>query len=152
MLIDEQGKKVGIVTREEALAQAKEKGFDLELVAIRANPQVVRLINFGKEKYELEKAKRKARVKSKPKEDKEIRLSPNISEHDFSYKMKQAEKFLGKGHRVRSSIILKGREMAMPDKAISVLNHFNEELKDISELNESPKRMGRVIISIIKPK
>jgi len=151
-LIDENGKKLGVVSREEALNQAKEKGLDLQLVAINARPQVVRLINFSKERYEAEKAKRKARAKSKAKENKEIRLSPNISEHDFTFKLKQAEKFLGKGHRVKTSIILKGRETMMPQKAISVLNKFNRELDKIAKVEEGPTKRGRIFSSLVSPK
>lgn len=152
LLISEKGEKKGEVKTQEAFRMAEEKSLNLALVSQNSNPPIVRLIDWGKYQYERAKNEKKARARSKALEMKEIRLSPRIDEHDFEFKRRRAEKFLEKGHALKLSLRLKGRENQFVDRAINVLVEFSRKLAHISAVDQTPKRMGGTIISILRPK
>jgi translation initiation factor IF-3 len=152
LLISEGGEKEGELEVEEAFRQAKEKGLNLALVSEHANPPIVRLIDWGKYQYEKAKNERKARAKSKSLEMKEIRLSSNIDEHDLEFKRRQAEKFLSKGHGLKLNLKLKGRQHQFVDQAIEVLVNFSRLLAHVATVEQTPQRMGGMIVTILRPK
>jgi len=152
ILISETGEKKGEMDKEEAFRVARESGLNIAVVSEKADPPIVRLVDWGKYQYEKAKNEKKARAKSKALEMKEIRLSPRIDEHDFEFKRKRAEKFLQKGHTLKLSLRLKGRENQFVDKAISVMVDFSRKLAEVSRVDETPRRMGGTIVSILRPK
>jgi translation initiation factor IF-3 len=127
-LINEEGVNVGIVPTSKALEMAKEIELDLIEVNPKAEPPVVRIMDYGQFKYEQEK-KSKGNQKQKKAEQKEIRLSVRISSHDFDFRLNQARKFLEKGHPLKAEILLKGRERQHPEKASEVIKRFAETLE-----------------------
>lgn len=148
-LIDENGKSCGIVSRDQALLIASEGGYDLLEINPKVTPPICRLLDYGKYKYELEKKERKQRAKQKAKEIKEIRISLKIDEHDFEIKTKKAKDFLEKGHKIKISIILKGRERIFSEKAEELLDKFKENTK--AEQEGAKEKIGnRISILLYK--
>lgn len=152
ILITESGEKKGEMAKEEAFKLAKEAGLNLAVVSQNSNPPIVRLVDWGKLQYERAKNEKKARARSKALEMKEIRLSPRINEHDFEFKRRRAEKFLERGHALKLSLRLKGRENQFVNQAIEVLIDFSRKLAHLSKVDQTPKRMGGAIVSVLRPK
>ncbi len=152
ILITESGEKKGEVTKEEAFKLAQESGLNLAVVSSNSNPPIVRLVDWGKLQYERAKNEKKAKAKSKALEMKEIRLSPRIDEHDLEFKRKRAEKFLQKGHALKLTLRLKGRENQFVSQAIEILVEFSRRLAPLAKVDQTPKRMGGAIVSVLRPK
>lgn len=151
-LIDDEGAQLGIMSLNEALNIAEEKGLDLVEVAPNAEPIVCKIMNYGKYKYEQARKEKEARKKQKIVEMKEIRLSPTIDTHDFEFKSKNARKFLEDGDKVKATIKFKGRELNNTSFGANVLNKFAESLEDIGTADKEPKLEGRNMMLIISPK
>lgn len=151
-MITESGEKKGEMASEKAFKLAKEAGLNLAVVSQNSNPPIVRLVDWGKLQYERAKNEKKARARSKALEMKEIRLSPRIDEHDLEFKKRRAEKFLAKGHALKLSLRLKGRENQFVNQAIEVLVDFSRRLAHLSKVDQTPKRMGGAIVSVLRPK
>ncbi|MCX6811678.1 MAG: translation initiation factor IF-3 [Candidatus Berkelbacteria bacterium] len=152
LLISEVGEKKGEMDMREAFKIAEESGLNLAVVSEKAIPPIVRLIDWGKYQYEKAKNEKKARAKSKALEMKEIRLSPRIDEHDFEFKRRRAEKFLEKGHALKLSLRLKGRENQFVDQATEVVVEFSRKLAHVSKVDQTPQRIGGTIVTILRPK
>lgn len=129
-LIDEEGKQLGVMSRDQALEIAREKELDLVEVSPDSNPVVCRIINYDKYRYQLEKKEKQQRKTGKKTEMKEVRLGVRTGEHDLDFKRKKAIKFLKEGRKVKIELIMKGRERAHRDLAREVLVAFLEKLKD----------------------
>ena len=142
-LIGENGEKLGVVDFREALNMAEEKKLDLVLVAPNAKPAVCRIMNYGKYKFEQSKKEKEAKKKQKTMEIKEIRITPNIEEHDFGFKAKNARKFIEAGNKLKITVRFRGREINNSKAGELVLNKFIEELSDISVVEKAPKLEGR---------
>ncbi|MBR3324598.1 MAG: translation initiation factor IF-3 [Clostridia bacterium] len=151
-LIDENNQKLGIFPLEEALDMAGERNLDLVLVAMNTNPKVCKIMNYGKYKFEQAKKEKEARKKSKSFEMKEIRITPNIGEHDFDFKRKNAEKFLNDGNKVKITVRFRGREMNYLKLGENVLNNFISELEEVATVERKPKVEGRNMFIILAPK
>ncbi|MDO8593115.1 MAG: translation initiation factor IF-3 [bacterium] len=134
-LIDDSGQSVGVMPTAKALALALEAGMDVVEVNPKANPPVVKIIDYGQFKYKKEKEAQKQKVKQKKVEIKGIRLSVRISQHDFDFRLDQARKFLGRGDKLKLELILKGRERQHPDKAEETMKKFYHLLKETPGLN-----------------
>jgi translation initiation factor IF-3 len=141
-LIDEEGEQVGITTRAEALKRAEEAGLDVVEVSPNSDPPVCKIMNFGKYKYELAKKEKENKKKQHTIVTKEIRLRPKIEEHDFIFKMRHARKFLEAGHRVKATVLFRGREMAHREYGIRILERLREELDDIAKVENEPRMEG----------
>jgi translation initiation factor IF-3 len=128
LLIDDRGKKIGVVPIEKAQSLAWEREVDLVEVSPEASPPVCKLIDFGKYKYKKEKAERKQKAKQKKVEIKGIRLTLKIGKHDLEVRQKRAEKFFKQGHKVKVEMLLRGREKAHSDLAKEIINNFQAEL------------------------
>jgi len=151
LLIDENGNKLGEVGNFEAMRIAKEHQLDLVEISPNSHPPVCKIMDFGKFKYDLAKADKKNHQNLKNSELKEIRLSANIDQHDLSFKAKKAKDFLEKGHSVKISLRLVGRENIFADRAISVFDRFAEIAEGTYE-NRPQKSGNRIEANIIKKK
>jgi translation initiation factor IF-3 len=151
-LIDEQGAQLGIVQIREALRIAAEKELDLVNVAPTAKPPVCRIMDYGKFKYEQSKREKEARKNQKVVLIKEIRMTPNIEDHDFSTKVKSAIKFLQEGDKVKASVRFRGREITHPAIGQAVLDRLARELEPFAVLERAPRLEGRSMIIMLNPK
>ena len=131
-VIDEQGEKRGVMGIHDALDLAYEKKLDLVLVAPNAEIPVCKIMNYGKYKFEQSKKEKEAKKKQKIFEIKEIRITPNIEQHDFEFKLKNAQKFIEDGNKVKITVRFRGREMNYLKLGEQVLNKFIEVLSDVS--------------------
>jgi translation initiation factor IF-3 len=153
-LIDENGEKIGKISTEEALQQAKENDLDLVEVNPQADLPVCKIMDYGQFKYEKEKKAHKQKLAQKKVDTKGIRLSVRISKNDFEMRIKQAMKFLEKGHKLKLELVLKGRERAHPEKAVEIINNFVAELESKEDFNivreqDLTKQGGRFIMILI---
>lgn len=147
-IIDNLGKQIGIFNREEALKLSREKGLDLVLIAPKANPAVVKLIDFNKFLYQENKKNQKAKKGIKKSLTKDIKLSLFVGQNDLQRLIKKAEEFIKEGSQVRLLLVLRGREITKKEMGFNLINHF---IKSLGEVNVStpPKINGRTIISVI---
>jgi len=143
---------IGVVSRQEALTRAQEAGLDLVEVANNADPPVVKILDFGKFKYEEQKRKNEARKKQKVIEVKEIKFRPGIDDHDYDVKMRSMIKFIGEGDKVKVTMRFRGREMAHQELGMNVLMRVREELDKIAKVEQTPRMEGRQMTMVMSPK
>lgn len=151
-LISDDGEKLGVITINEALDKAEDKNLDLVLVAPNVNPPVCKIMNYGKYKFEQAKKEKEAKKKQKALEIKEIRITPNIEEHDFGFKSKNARKFLEDGNKVKITVRFRGREVNNVKAGESVLNKFIDELSEVAVVEKNPKLEGRNMFIMLAKK
>ena len=151
-VIDEQGEKRGVMGIHDALDLAYEKKLDLVLVAPNAEIPVCKIMNYGKYKFEQSKKEKEAQKKQKIFEIKEIRITPNIEQHDFEFKLKNAQKFIEDGNKVKITVRFRGREMNYLKLGEQVLNKFIEELAEISTVEKKPLLEGKNMFIILAKK
>lgn len=151
-LIDENGEQLGVVSGKEALSLAMEKNLDLVKIAPQSKPPVCKIMNYGKYRFDQMKKEKEAKKKQKTMEIKEVRLSPNIDEHDLNTKLKNAAKFLEKGDKVKVSVRFRGREMTHTEIGREVLNQFAEGISDVGAVDKAPKMEGRSMVMFLMPK
>jgi len=151
-VIGPDGGMLGVMSSEEALKIAEEKELDLVMIAPTATPPVCKVMDYGKYKFEEMKREKEAKKKQKTIEIKEIRVSPNIEQHDFDFKVKNAKSFLKAGNKVKITLKFKGREAAYAGIAEKVLHNFAEALEDEATVDKAPKLEGRSMIMIVVPK
>mgnify|MGYP001338957460 FL=1 len=143
---------MGIVPISQALEIAEERGLDLVEVAPSAKPPVCRLMDYGKFKFEQSKREKEARKKQKVISVKEVKLRPNIDEHDFLVKARNARRFLSSGDKVKVTIMFRGREITHPELGEKLSLRMVEELSDVSAVEKPPKVEGRNMVTILVPK
>lgn len=141
-----------IVSIREALAIAESHGLDLVEISPTANPPVCRILDYKKFLYELKKKQKEIKAKSAKIVVKEIRLSPNIDDHDFDFKLKHAMKFLEEGSKVRVDVFFKGRMIVYKDQGELVLLKFAQDLEDFGKVEQLPKLEGKRMMMMIAPK
>lgn len=151
-LIDENGEQLGVVSGKEALNLAQEKNLDLVKIAPQSKPPVCKIMNYGKYRFDQMKKEKEAKKKQKTMEVKEVRLSPNIDEHDLNTKLKNAAKFLEKGDKVKVSVRFRGREMTHTEIGREVLSQFAEGISDVGAIDKAPKMEGRSMVMFLMPK
>ena len=134
-----------------AISIAKEEGLDLIEIAPKANPPVCKIIDMGKYKYDLQKKANKAKKKQKIINLKEIKLRPVTEIHDYNFKIKNAQKFLSKGDKVKFTIRFKGRELMHSNLGHDLMNRIQEDTKQVGKLELSPKFDGKQMIMVIQP-
>lgn len=142
----------GVMTVREGMALAEEVGLDLVEISPNAEPPVCKVLDYGKYKYEMQKKAAEARKKQKIVELKEIKLRPNIDDHDFEIKMKSAKAFLGEGDKVKITLRFRGREMSHQEIAHQVINRVKQVLDDLAKVESEPSFEGRQMIMILAPK
>lgn len=136
----------------EAQAIANEKGLDLVKIAPKAKPPVCKIMDYGKYKYEQAKKEKEAKKKQKVITVKEVRLSPNIEEHDLNIKANQAHKFLKNEDKVKVTLRFRGREMKNTHKGLEIMEKFRKTLEDVCIVEKPAKLEGRQMIMVLAPK
>jgi translation initiation factor IF-3 len=150
-VINNDGTNLGILQTQEAIDIAKQKGLDLIEISPNANPPVCRIIDIGKHKYDLQKKANKAKKKQKIVNLKEIKLRPVTEIHDYSFKIKNAQKFLEKGDKVKFTVKFKGREMQHTNLGNDLMKRIINDTAEVGKIEVNPKFEGRQIIMIIQP-
>jgi len=150
-LVGPDGSQIGIKPLPEALALARELDLDLVEVADRADPPVCRIMDYGKYKYEEAQKAKESRRKSTNVSIKEMKYRPKIGAGDFDTKTKKVERFLGEGHKVKVTIMFRGREMAHPELGKKILDHVAEEVGEVARVEVVPKLDGRNMIMVLAP-
>ena len=150
-VISSNGKNLGTLSTREAIGIAKEEGLDLIEISPNANPPVCKIIDIGKYKYDLQKKAHKAKKKQKIVNLKEIKLRPVTEIHDYNFKIKNAQKFLEKGDKVKFTVKFKGREMQHTNLGNKLMDRIIHDTSKIGKVEVYPKFEGRQIIMIIQP-
>jgi len=150
-LISEDGKQLGILSLQEALSLAREKGLDLVEVVASSRPPVCKIIDYGKLRYEQTRRERRSRKMQHQIKVKELKVGLNISEHDLGVKLQRAKTFLEKGHKVRISCMLRGREITHPEVAERLMERIVQTLDGLSIVESSPKLLGKVTSMVLAP-
>jgi translation initiation factor IF-3 len=150
-LIDHEGTQVGVVRTERALEMAEEHGLDLVEVAAGSKPPVCKIIDYGKYKYDKKKKEQEARKKQVVVEVKEVQFRPKTDQHDFEHKIKNAERFLDNGDKVKISVIFRGREIAHADVGRELIQRIEEALGDYGTVEAPAKMEGRRLTMVIAP-
>ena len=151
-LIGDQGEQLGIMSAQEALKIAVEKELDLVKIAPGSNPPVCKVMDYGKFRFEQAKKEKEAKKNQRVIEIKEIRMSPGIGENDFNTKLKNGQKFLNDGDRVKVSVRVRGRAMAHTEIGEQLLKDFAAKCSDIATLDKNPKLEGRNMSMFLSPK
>ena len=151
-LIGSDGEQLGIMAPSDALRIADEKGLDLVKISPQAKPPVCKLMDYGKFRFEQSKKEKEARKNQHVVEIKEIRMSPSIDVGDFNTKLKNAQKFIADGNRVKVSVRFRGREMAHTDLGRALLERFAQECSEVAALDKTPKLEGRMMSIFLSPK
>ena len=151
-LIGDTGEQLGIMSADEALRIAEERGLDLVKISPQAQPPVCKLMNYGKFKFEQSKREKEAKKNQHVVEIKEIRMSPGIDVGDFNTKLKNAQKFLTDGNRVKVSVRFRGREMAHTEIGRDLLTKFAEQCAEVATMDKAAKMEGRSMTMFLSPK
>ncbi len=150
--IDAEGEQLGVLTINEALEKAMEAGLDLVELQPNAEPPVCKILDYGKFKYQAQKRANEARKKQKIIEVKEIKLRPNIDDHDYQVKMRAVNKFLAAGDKVKVTLRFRGREMAHVELGAQLLERVRVEIDEVAKVEAMPKMEGRQMIMVIAPR
>ena len=151
-VIDSEGEQLGIITPKEALAIAQEKGLDLVLVSETAKPPVCKIMDYGKYKYEQDKKLKEAKKKQHNADVKEVKMRYKIEEHDYNVRVKNAQRFLKSGDKVKATISFRGREIQHSRLAEDLLRRMAKDLEEYAEVQQFPKREGRNMMMMLSPK
>ena len=151
-MIDHEGENLGVMFTREAMAQAAEVGLDLVEVSPNADPPVCKFLDVGKYKYEAQKKANLARKSQKTQEIKEIKMRPNIDDHDFDVKMKKVFDFLGEGDKVKMTMRFRGREMSHTQLGLAVLQRVAEMTAEVAKVEPHPRTEGRQMLMVLAPK
>jgi len=149
-VIASNGENLGIINTNKAISLAREEGLDLIEIAPNANPPVCKIIDMGKYKYDIQKKANKAKKKQKKIELKEIKLRPVTETHDYNFKLKNAQKFLSKGDKVKFTIRFKGRELQHSNLGHDLMNKIKEDIKLVGKVEMEPKFDGKQMIMVIQ--
>jgi translation initiation factor IF-3 len=151
-VIASDGEQLGIMPIEEALATAEGEGLDLVEVAPTARPPVVRIMDYGKFKYEEARKARQARKKQHHILIKEVKFRPGIEAHDFDFKIRHARRFLEEGNKVKVTMMFRGRQIANPEMGREVMVRVAGVLDDVGKVEQMPSMEGRTMIMVVAPK
>ncbi|WP_438474892.1 translation initiation factor IF-3 [Selenomonas sputigena] len=146
------GEQLGIMQTRDALRMAEEQHLDLVEVAPKAKPPVCRIMDFGKYRYEQQKREKEAKKRQKVITVKEVKLRPNIEQHDFDVKLKNALRFLEEGNKVKVTIMFRGRELSHPELGREVLDKVSAQLKELVSIERDAKLEGKNMTMILAPK
>lgn len=150
-VIGPDGEQIGVLHIKDALTKAQEIGLDLVEIAPNAEPPVCKIIDYGKYRYDQTKKEKENKKAQHQIKIKEIKLKPNIDEHDFQTKLKQARQFLEKGNKVKITCMFRGREMAYPQLGEKVVARMCEGIEDLSQVEAPAKLMGKSLICVLAP-
>jgi len=151
-LIDSDGEQVGVVSLDAARERAQERGLDMVEVAPGARPPVVKLMDYGRYRYEQQKKAKEAKKKAHTVEVKEVQLRPRTDDHDFDVKLKRARRFLDEGNKVRVVLRFRGRELRRPEVGEATLDRMIESTSDIADVEHRSNTIeGRRLVAILEP-
>ena len=151
-VIDENGENLGVMYTREAFEQAQEIGLDLVEISPGADPPVAKFLDIGRYKYEAQKKANEQRKRQKTQEIKEIKMRPNIDDHDYQTKMKKVVEFIEEGDKVKLTLRFRGREMAHNQLGMAVLQRVAEDTSQIAKVEQYPRLEGRQMLMVIAPK
>ena len=151
-VIDESGENIGVMLTNEAIEQAASVGLDLVEVSPNADPPVCKFLDVGKFRYEAQKKANLARKTQKTQEIKEIKMRPNIDDHDYDTKMRSVTKFIGEGDKVKVTLRFRGREMAHQQLGMDLLRRVQDDIAEIAKVESWPRMEGRQMLMVVAPK
>ena len=151
-LIDQDGEMQGVMSAREAMNRAFAVGLDLLEISPNADPPVVKILDFGKFKYEQQKKKNEARKKQKVIEIKEVKVRPNIDENDYQVKMRAMKSFIEEGDKVKVTLRFRGREMAHQEIGAKVLERIRAEMDPLTKVEQFPRMENRQMIMVLSPR
>lgn len=151
-VIDENGENIGVMYTREAIEQAASVGLNLVEVSPNADPPVCKFLDVGKYRYEAQKKANLARKSQKTQEIKEIKVRPNIDDHDYDTKMKAMKKFIEHGDKVKVTLRFRGREMAHQHLGLDLLKRVQEDMAELTKVESFPRLEGRQMVMVIAPK
>ena len=151
-VIDDDGENLGVLYTHEAIAQAAEVGLDLVEVSPNADPPVCKFLDIGKFKYEAQKKANLARKSQKTQEIKEIKMRPNIDDHDYMVKMKKVAEFIEEGDKVKITLRFRGRELAHGQLGMKLLQRVQEDVAEVAKIEQYPRMEGRQMLMVLAPK
>jgi translation initiation factor IF-3 len=146
------GTQLGVLSRDEALREAQERGLDLVEISPRAQPPVCRIMDYGRFKYEQSKKQKAAKKHATSMELKEIKFRPKTEQHDMDFKLKHVRRFLEEGNKVRLVIVFRGREITHPKTGLAVLDRVVKVCEDIATVEVKPNLEGKRMIMILGPR
>ena len=151
-VIDENGENLGVMLTAEAIEQAASVGLDLVEISPNADPPVAKFLDIGKFKYEAQKKANAARKNQKTQEIKEIKMRPNIDDHDYDVKMRAIQKFLGEGDKVKVTLRFRGRELAHGQLGMQLLQRVQADTDEVAKVEQHPRMEGRQMLMVIAPR
>jgi translation initiation factor IF-3 len=152
-LIDQDGNNVGVVARDDALQRATDAGLDLVEIAPNSEPPVCKILDYGKFKYQTQKKAAEARKKQKIVEIKEIKMRPNIDDHDYDVKARSMRRFFEDGDKVKVTLRFRGREMAHQEIGFELLKRVRADFEGVAKVEAEPKFEGRQqVVMILAPR
>jgi translation initiation factor IF-3 len=150
-LIQDDGEQIGIVSIDEARERAEQRRMDLVEVAAEARPPVVKMMDYGKYKYEAARATREARKKQHTIKVKEVKFRPGIEDHDYQFKVGHARRFLDEGNKVKLTMMFRGRQVTHPEIGLEVLSRVTGDLEDVGIVESQPNMEGRIMSMVLAP-
>lgn len=150
--MDFDGSLVGVVPTREALNLAHQRGLDLVEISPQAQPPVCRVMDFGKYKFELAKKEKQSRKNQSNTKVKEVKFHTNVEEHDYMTKLRHIREFLDEGHRVKISLMFRGRENAHQELGYEVVRRVVADVQDIAMADKEPQKMGRFLSVMVVPR
>lgn len=151
-VIDEQGENIGVMYTKEAIEQAAEVGLDLVEVSPNADPPVCKFLDVGKYRYEAQKKANAARKTQKTQDIKEIKMRPNIDDHDYDVKMRNVHRFIGEGDKVKVTLRFRGRELSHQQLGMDLLRRVQADVEEIAKVEAYPRMEGRQMLMVLAPK
>ena len=151
-VIDENGENLGVMYTNEAIEQANELGLNLVEVSPGADPPVCKFLDVGKYRYEAQKKANAARKTQKTQQIKEIKMRPNIDDHDYDVKMRSVTKFIEEGDKVKMTLRFRGREMAHQELGMNLLKRVQDDVAEIAKIEAYPRLEGRQMLMVLAPK
>ncbi|MDP9056362.1 MAG: translation initiation factor IF-3 [Pseudomonadota bacterium] len=151
-VIDENGENLGVMYTREAIEQANEVGLDLVEVSPNADPPVCKFLDVGKYRYEAQKKANMARKSQKTQEIKEIKMRPNIDDHDYDTKMKNVARFIDDGDKVKITLRFRGRELSHQQLGMNLLKRVQDDIAEVAKVEAWPRMEGRQMLMVLSPK
>ena len=151
-VIDENGENIGVLTTREAIEQANEVGLDLVEVSPNADPPVCKFLDVGKYRYEAQKKANAARKSQKTQDIKEIKMRPNIDDHDYDVKMRAMHRFIDEGDKVKVTLRFRGRELSHQQIGMQLLQRVQADTAEVAKVEAYPRMEGRQMLMVISPK
>ncbi len=151
-MIDHEGENLGVMYTSEAMEQANDLGLNLVEVSPNADPPVAKFLDVGKYRYEAQKKANAARKTQKTQDIKEVKMRPNIDTHDYDVKMRNVNKFIENGDKVKITLRFRGREMAHQELGMNLLRRVQEDVEEIAKVEAFPRLEGRQMLMVLAPK